>query len=276
MSLKKRSRTAVFFVSIVLAGIFIHAWTFALVFAAVTALCLWEYAKLVNTAPPAWRTPIAIGLGLLPYLWVASASFFPGRIPGWEVLGWLLVLVVFFLLALELAWGHPNPFQQVSAWVFGVFYIGIPMAMYAWLGLKDGVYHRDWVLGLILLNWVNDTAAYLLGSRFGKHKLFPRISPQKSWEGSLGALAVTLFIGWLMGFVFPSLATLDWMILSLLTVLFGGIGDLAESMLKRSTGVKDTGGLLPGHGGILDRFDGLIFTIPFAVAYLLWFSRLPG
>ncbi|MEO0775984.1 MAG: phosphatidate cytidylyltransferase, partial [Bacteroidota bacterium] len=125
------------------------------------------------------------------------------------------------------------------------------------------------VFGLLLLTWSNDTAAYLVGSRIGKTPLFPRISPKKTWEGSLGGVVITFLIAFLISQWFREHSTKQWLVLAGIVAIFGSTGDLVESMLKRSENIKDSGNLLPGHGGVLDRFDAFIFLLPFATAYLL-------
>ena len=120
------------------------------------------------------------------------------------------------------------------------------------------------------MTWANDVGAYFVGSKFGKTKLFPRISPKKTWEGSFGGVMMTFLTGWLLSLYIIELNLKDWLILALIVSIFGSIGDLVESMLKRSVGVKDSGTILPGHGGFLDRFDAFIFLLPFAACYLLW------
>lgn len=124
------------------------------------------------------------------------------------------------------------------------------------------------ILGFFILLWVNDTGAYLAGRFFGKHKLFERISPNKTWEGSIGGTLVTVAGAYILSIFFTNLNLTNWVVLSILVAVFGGLGDLAESMLKRSLGVKDSGKLLPGHGGVLDRIDGLLLSVPFVYSYL--------
>ena len=121
-----------------------------------------------------------------------------------------------------------------------------------------------------MLTWGNDTGAYLIGSVIGKTPLFPRISPKKTWEGSLGGVAVTFIIAWLLSIYTQELTLQTWLVLAGIVSVFGSTGDLIESMLKRSLGVKDSGTIMPGHGGFLDRFDAFMYMIPFAAAYLLW------
>ena len=124
------------------------------------------------------------------------------------------------------------------------------------------------MLGIILLIWASDVAAYLVGSFIGKNKLFERISPGKTWEGSVGALIINIGCAFLVANWFPELALKHWIVISVLVSIFGTIGDLVESMFKRQAGVKDSGKIMPGHGGILDRFDSLLFVSPFIYAYL--------
>lgn len=120
--------------------------------------------------------------------------------------------------------------------------------------------------------WTNDTGAYLAGRFFGKHKLFERISPKKTWEGSIGGGILTIGVAFILSVYFTNLDQTNWIVLAILVAVFGGLGDLVESMLKRSLNIKDSGNLLPGHGGILDRFDGLLLSIPFIYSYLYLIS----
>ena len=137
------------------------------------------------------------------------------------------------------------------------------------IGFNNGKFSPNIVFGLLALTWMNDTGAYLVGSQIGKHKLFPRISPKKTWEGSTGGVVFTFVLAYILSLLFDDLRLVDWMFLAAIVGTFGSIGDLIESMLKRSLKIKDSGNLLPGHGGILDRFDAFIFLLPFAAAYLL-------
>jgi phosphatidate cytidylyltransferase len=130
-------------------------------------------------------------------------------------------------------------------------------------------YNYHYVLGVILLIWASDVCAYLVGSLIGRNKLYERISPGKTWEGSIGATILTIGCSFIIARWFPELALKHWIIISVLVSIFGTIGDLVESMLKRQAGVKDSGRIMPGHGGILDRFDSLLFVSPFIYAYLI-------
>jgi phosphatidate cytidylyltransferase len=124
------------------------------------------------------------------------------------------------------------------------------------------------VLGMIFFIWINDTGAYLVGSFIGKHKLYEKISPNKTWEGTLGGAVLAMGLSYVVYLIFPQLAYIHWFIISIIVSVFGTFGDLVESMLKRMAGVKDSGKLMPGHGGVLDRFDSLFFATPFVFCYL--------
>jgi phosphatidate cytidylyltransferase len=129
-------------------------------------------------------------------------------------------------------------------------------------------YNFHFILGIMLLIWVSDVGAYLVGSLIGKHKLYERISPGKTWEGSIGATIITVACSYIVSNWFPELAFKHWMVIGIIICVFGTMGDLIESMLKRQANVKDSGSIMPGHGGFLDRFDSLLFSAPFIYAYL--------
>jgi phosphatidate cytidylyltransferase len=139
--------------------------------------------------------------------------------------------------------------------------------------ILSGPFHYGVVLGFLVILWLNDTGAYFVGSLIGKHKLFERISPGKTWEGSAGGAVFALLTAWGLSFIFKQLDALQWIFLAILIVISGTLGDLVESMLKRSLGIKDSGTILPGHGGLLDRFDAVFLSAPFVFVYLAFISR---
>ena len=177
----------------------------------------------------------------------------------------LLFAMVPFLLAL---FSKTFDFESIAAFTFGsLAYLAMPCALMVWM---RELFEPRTVLLVFVLLWANDTFAYLTGRLLGKHKLFERISPGKTIEGSIGGLVLTL-----AGIIVFS-HYVDWLSLwqaiglGLIAVVFGTLGDLCESMLKRQAGVKDSGNLIPGHGGILDRFDSVLFAVPFVFVYLIW------
>ena len=124
------------------------------------------------------------------------------------------------------------------------------------------------VAGILFLTWANDSFAYIVGSKIGKTPFFLRISPKKTWEGTIGGAVFCMLTAGIIAQFFTQLSLLDWLVVGAIVAVFGTIGDLVESLLKRSVGVKDSGSFMPGHGGFLDRFDAFIFCIPFVYFYL--------
>ena len=152
----------------------------------------------------------------------------------------------------------------------GWFYLSIPFGLLNALFLTPVVdgYYIGLLLGLFIIIWTSDVFAYLVGSAIGKHRLFERISPKKSWEGSIGGLVFALIAAYLLSLFFTQISLVDWMVLAVIIVVAGTFGDLSESLLKREAGVKDSGTILPGHGGVLDRFDATLFAAPFVFVYI--------
>lgn len=187
---------------------------------------------------------------------------------------WLYLppLLVLLTLMSQVFKKHRNPVQSVALTSFSYLYLLLPMACLYMLGFYSGSWSNQFnyevVLGLFILNWASDTGAYLVGSAIGKTKLLERISPKKTIEGSLGGLVVTVGIAFLLSTYFHQVTTLDWIVIALIVVFFGTSGDLFESLLKRKAEVKDSGKLIPGHGGMLDRFDSIYFSAPAVFVYL--------
>ena len=177
---------------------------------------------------------------------------------------------IFMAFIYELIAQSDTPFKNVAFIVLGMVYIGAPFALLDFIAFEGDTFYANTIFGLLLMTWMNDSGAYIVGSKIGKTKLIPRISPNKTWEGSIGGVVVTYITAFALSYFFPEKNIQDWFVLATIVAIFGSVGDLIESMLKRSVGVKDSGDLLPGHGGVLDRFDAFIFLLPFAAAYLLW------
>jgi len=185
----------------------------------------------------------------------------------------IIPISLFGLFILELYSKSETPLINIALNLSAFVYIGIPFSMLNFIVYnKEGVYISSTLLGILILVWVYDSAAYLIGSQFGRTKLFPRISPNKTWEGSIGGLLVLTALGLSLGFVFTGLTPLEWAVSSWLIAYFSANGDLVQSLMKRNLGIKDSGNILPGHGGFLDRFDAFIFVIPFIAFYILCFT----
>lgn len=184
----------------------------------------------------------------------------------------ILPVMMFGLFILELYTKSKKPIINIALNLSAFVYIGIPFSMLNFIVYKSGVYNPGTLLGILILVWVYDSAAYIIGSQFGSRPLFKRISPNKTWEGSIGGLLVLTALGFSLGYIFKGLSSMEWAVISWLIAYFSANGDLVESLMKRSLGIKDTGNILPGHGGFLDRFDAFIFVIPFIAFYILCFT----
>ena len=273
--LRTRALSAVIFVALILGGLLGGPYSFMALFSIVTALSLYEFFSLVlDRYQRRDRARIALGIsfGLAPHL-IASAVLFDW-LPNRDDLLFALILAFFPLLFLmfiyELFAAAKRPFENVGMMVMGMVYIGAPFAMLDYIAYQSGQFDWQLVLGILLLTWLSDTGAYVAGSTFGKTKLLPRISPKKTWEGFAGGAILVLVSSWLLGEYLPVIRHRDWIAIAVIVIIFGSLGDLIESMLKRSIFVKDSGKLLPGHGGLLDRFDAFIFLLPFVSAYLIF------
>ena len=176
----------------------------------------------------------------------------------------------------ELYARHPNPIVNLGATMLSQMYIVLPLSLINVLAFKmksfdcfvDDVPFYAIPLAIYVFIWLNDTGAYLSGSLLGKHKLFPRISPKKSWEGSIGGALLTVLSAVVIARFYLFMNVWQWVGMALVVVVFGTFGDLTESLIKRHLGIKDSGKMLPGHGGILDRLDSMLFAIPAVVVYI--------
>lgn len=237
-------------------------------FSAFTAIGTWEYFKMAEKKEQNLQTITGSILVILAYFIVAFIGL--DYIP-FESIGILfpLILIVFII---ELFRKQENPIQNIAFSILPIFYIGIPMASASFLFKIQAEHNYHFILAFFILMWSYDSFAYLTGVSMGKHRMIERISPKKSWEGFIGGIVLSLGIAVLIGYFFKDLSYLQWAIMSLIISTTGTFGDLIESMFKRSVGVKDSGKIMPGHGGILDRFDAALVAMPFVVAYLYLIS----
>ncbi|KAA3440255.1 phosphatidate cytidylyltransferase [Rufibacter hautae] len=250
--------------AVFIGAIYFHEWTFFLLFLVLTVLGLLEFYRLL--ANRGFQPNKAIGAMLGVGLYVLGFLVERGDLAS----DWLFLLPPVMLLALvaELYRKKEQPFTNVALTLVGVFYIAAPFTLLHVLAFLPDRYSWQIILGVMFLIWSSDTGAYAAGKTLGKNKLFPRISPGKTWEGWVGGVLLSLGVAWILSLYFQDLELVHWLGVAVLVSVFGVLGDLVESMLKRSLDVKDSGTLIPGHGGILDRFDSLILVVPFLVAFL--------
>ncbi len=270
-----RTITGVLFVAI-LVSCFLKPGAMILLFALITGMTVWEYTGLVNEWDDIQVNRFITTVAGV-YLFIAMAGYCTGVTPTTVFIPYLITIM--YLIIAELFTKAPNPVNNWAYTMFSQLYIALPFSTINVLAFQTGAagqYNEILPLSLFIFLWVNDSGAYCAGSLFGKHKLFPRVSPGKSWEGSIGGavfvLVAAAIIGWLTGGTDRSLSIPVWMGLGLVVVVFGTLGDLVESLFKRTLGIKDSGNVLPGHGGMLDRFDSSLMAIPAAMVYIFSLS----
>ena len=280
-----RAITGAFFVAIMVTGMLAPVGMVAL-FTLITGVTIWEYTGLVNNHIEKVQVNRFISTAAGVFLFLAMASYCSGMSTAEVFIPYLLTIV--YLFVSELYTGNANALADWAYTMLGQMYIALPFSTINVLAFQnaDGVVTFSTILPLsvFLFLWMNDAGAYCTGSLFGKHKLFPRISPAKSWEGSIGGgIFVVLLaagIGYytldaqeVQGVSVAASGTLlftilKWIGMGIVVVFFGTWGDLVESLIKRTIGIKDSGNILPGHGGMLDRFDSSLMAIPATVIYL--------
>jgi len=164
-----------------------------------------------------------------------------------------------------------KPFTSIAFTFLGIIYVGTPFALLNMAVFIDGIYHYEIIMGLLFTLWASDTGAYFAGKTFGKRPLFARVSPKKTWEGSVGGGVAALLMSGVFSYFYNILSIWQWLIIAVLIVVAGTYGDLVESLFKRSIHIKDSGTIIPGHGGFLDRFDGLLIASPIIVVFIRLF-----
>ena len=273
-----RAITGILFVAIVVTC-FLDPRAMVLLFALVTGLTVWEFTGLVNE-----REDVTVNRFICTvagvYFFFAVAYFcsdvYGGSAKSMVFIPYLVTVV--YLLVAELYGKQPDPINNWAYTMLSQMYIALPFSLInvlAFTATPDGrvMFNTILPLSVFVFLWANDTGAYCVGSLLGRHKLFPRISPGKSWEGSIGGGLLVVALAWAYGWYESShgmgfLNEWQWAGLGLVVVIFGTWGDLVESLFTRTLGIKDSGNILPGHGGMLDRFDSSLLAIPAAVVYL--------
>lgn len=267
----KRALTGTIFVIIMVGGIMWSYWSVAVLFFIISMLGLNEFYGLVSQSgiqPQKW---IGLSVGALIFLLFVFEYCF-----GEAFVLTLIMPFVALIFFAELYRNLPNPFHNIALTVTGILYVVLPFALWVrfvspYSSVADGhyiPYTPHILLGFFIMLWTNDTGAYLTGMAIGKHKLWERISPKKTWEGFIGGVFLSMAGGYIISLYFKELNSILWVTMGFIIGVFGTMGDLVKSLLKRSINVKDSGTLLPGHGGILDRFDGVLLSTYFVTGLL--------
>lgn len=262
--------SGIVFITILIGGILINQYSFVIVFSIVIILALYEFYGLISHDENTQVGKIFNTIGGL-LLFIGSYLFFSNTYKSFIVLVPFSVYALILFIS-ELYLKRANPIKSLAYAILGHAYITLPLSLLSYLAFKYDFkidsYHYAYLLALFIFIWVNDSFAYLSGSIFGKHKMFARISPKKSWEGFIGGAIFAIIAAAIYSQFHTQLSLFAWIGFALIMVVFGTFGDLIESMFKRTLNVKDSGSLMPGHGGILDRIDSLLFAIPAQFVYL--------
>ncbi|MET2985474.1 phosphatidate cytidylyltransferase [Aureibaculum conchae] len=254
-----RALSGIIYVAIIIGSILYSKESFYLVFFILMLLCLYEFKNLIHLSYK-WTFVVAT-LIYVNYIDVPSLDY--------KYLHFFLIISLFVPVIYQLFKSKITlTSSKLGHYFLALAYIALPFAMLIQIPFINGNYHPEIIISIFILIWVSDTFAYLVGSNFGKTKLYEKVSPNKTVEGALGGLVAALIAGYIISLYLTEIALLHWIIIAFIVFCFGLLGDLIESKFKREAGVKDSSNFIPGHGGFLDRLDSIIFAAPFVYVYL--------
>lgn len=267
--MKTRAITGLFFVIVMLASLLTGHYSFGAFYGLLGLFCQYEFYGLIKKA--GYHPNFFAGMinGGLIYIAFALVTYHHSVQPALFMIP--VTLCVIFIQ--ELFKTSNTPFQNIAFTFLGLVFTIMPFTFFHAMAYVGGDFNAHVPIGFFVMLWSNDTGAYLTGRAFGKTKLFERHSPKKTWEGFIGGLVISAIAGYILSIYFIDLPWKQWISIAILISCFGTLGDLVESMFKRSINVKDSGGILPGHGGLLDRFDGLLIAAPIVYSYLYFITN---
>lgn len=275
----RRTLTGAWIVIFTLGGFWLHPVSFFLTGLIILLGTQYEYLRIIRST--------GVNAQMIPGMITGIAAYILATMVASGILGfrYLLILIPFIagIMIFELYRRQDNPFDSLAHTIFSVIYTALPFSFFPFAAFgreginpliryDGGVFSPGIIIGFFVLLWVNDTGAYLSGITFGKHRLLERISPKKSWEGFAGGIILSVLSAWLLSGLLGVLDTPEWIIVALLVAVSGTFGDLIESMFKRSTGIKDSGSIMPGHGGFMDRFDSTLLSFPLVFLFITFFG----
>lgn len=262
----QRVAFGIIYLVVIIGSLFIGKFAFGFVFLLINLIALYEFYALTEASG---ASPL-----IIPSLITGGAAFVLAFIvsAGLADPGFLLLLIPFLILIFILALysDKPDVLRNTAISLMGIVYVSVPLSVINYLAFpSESAYTHRIILGIMTLVWINDSGAYLVGMSIGRHRLFERISPKKSWEGAIGGAVLTIICAIWLHLIMGALERTDWLFLAVIVSVFGVFGDLTESLFKRSVGQKDSGKIIPGHGGLLDRIDSILFVMPLAAVYLI-------
>jgi len=266
-----RAITGIVLVLVMLTAIMASQYSFALLFLIILTASIYEFNNLFKESEVQPNKFFSYSVSII--LFATTFLIAKGNIDTKYFLG----LLPFFLMimAAELYRKKEKVAENIAVTIFSIIYLAIPISLISFLVfpeiLSANAYTPKLLIALFSLIWIYDSGAYLVGVSIGRHRLFERISPKKSWEGAIGGTLIAITASYFISGFIPEIKLIHWIAISILTVVSSTFGDLTESMFKRYFGIKDSGNILPGHGGVLDRFDSLFFAAPVFVVYLKLF-----
>lgn len=281
----QRTISGLVYVAIILTAIFLNSiYATGIIFSLFSALAVFEFQSVVSiNRDRIMLKTIHSLVSIFLFFVISTTALQPFDHLRNVVLALPYIAYIFFYLIAEIFRDRPNPVKEVSYALFSHFYCVLPLAVVLRLGtdtslllppsVPSSMSLTFWFLPLFVFIWLNDTGAYLVGSMIGKHKLYERVSPKKTWEGLIGGIVLALIGSVAFNYIFPDILSLwHWIVFAFIVAFFANFGDLFESLLKRAYDVKDSGHLIPGHGGILDRIDSLLFAAIPAYLYVAFIS----
>jgi len=265
-NLGQRVITAVIGAAIIIAGSVISPWLYFMIFGLILGFAQMEFYRLtgLDGMLPLKSFGTFLGVTIFTLSFLIGIGHLDDK---YYFLIFPLASLVFFIKLYRKS--DKKPFTGVAFTFLGIFYVAVPFSMLNVAAFAvDGSFHYEVIVGSLFILWASDTGAYFAGTKFGKTKLFERVSPKKSWEGFLGGAALAFLVAYFLSKNFNSLPEWKWLCIATIIIIAGTYGDLIESLFKRSIEIKDSGRILPGHGGFMDRFDGLLLSAPFIAAFL--------
>ena len=265
----QRVITALIFAIVLIGGVLWHQISFFIIFISIVIVGIYEFFKLSVKAgvKPQIIPGLILGMLIFTTNFAVAASYCE------QTIFTTYIPVMILMIINEVYRKKDKPFTNISFTIFGAFYVAVPFSLLSYFVFHP-VFSDNYMpyilLGYFFLIWASDSGAYIVGSLIGKNKLFERISPKKTWEGFFGGAAFSVFAAYIISMFVKEIDMVNWIVIAILTVVFGTYGDLVESLLKRMVNTKDSGRILPGHGGILDRFDSILISAPIVFMYLLF------